>query len=229
MNASTLRGFAVLALLCRLPRVSRVFVLGIFLTAPAHALVMVSESRSVFANYHGGGDRSELITSNGNFGTFAATADGIPFGGGFVNATQNSTITTSGFDLWMSIQDYYGPGGTAETRFEFTFALPQPTRISITGFSWYFSGMASLDGVAMNWTGPSGVKDWWNNYLFFDQILEAGQHTFSSYENMRGDGISTRITMREVTVPEGGPTAWMLAIGMLSVMAIRRSWRRPIE
>lgn len=119
MNTSTLRGCAALALLCPQPKTSssnrllfvcRVFVLAILLTAPAHALVMLSETRSVFADYWGGGDRSQLITSPGTFGQFNATAVGIPFGGGSAPAWQQSNITTAGFTLQHGTVDSYGPG-----------------------------------------------------------------------------------------------------------------------
>jgi len=193
-------------------------------TTPAFALVLISESRSVFVDYHGGGDRSELITSAGTFGLFSATPRGIPFGGGAVAVHQTSNITTAGFDVWHSVQDFYGPGGVGQSNFSVTFQLNQPTPISITGYSAYFSGPATLNGTALTWTGPNGVKDPYNynNYLNFNQVLGAGTYTFTSNEWMRGDGISTRISLRDQSVPDGGSVAWMLAIGLLSLAAIRR-------
>lgn len=202
--------------------IRRVVALCFLCTTPAFALVLISESRSVFVNYHGGGDRSELITSAGTFGLFSATPIGIPFGGGSVYVHQTSNITPAGFDLFHSVQDYYGPGGVGQSNFTFTFQLNQPTPISITGYSAYFSGPATLTGTALTWAGPNGVKDPYNNYLNFNQVLGAGTYTFTSNEWMRGDGISTRISLRDQSVPDSGSSAWMLAAGLLSLAAIRR-------
>jgi hypothetical protein len=200
----------------------RVLFLCCLFTTPALALVLISESRNVFVDYHGGGDRSELITSAGTFGLFDATPLGIPFGGGAVYVRQTSNITTAGFDLFHSVQDYYGPGGVGESNFSFTFQLNQPTPILITGYSFYFSGYATLNGTALTWAGPTGVRDIYNNYLNFNQVLGAGTYTFTSKEWLRGDGISTRIALRDQSVPDGGSSAWMLAVGLLSLAAIRR-------
>jgi hypothetical protein len=197
----------------------------LILAVPAHALVMVSETRSVFADYWGGGlDRSELHVSNGTFGPFNSSATGIPFGGGQVIAWQNSTITTTGFDLYHGAIDFYGPGGVAQSDFSFTFRLDHPTPISITGYSAYFSGIASLTNVPLVWTGPNGVPDWYNNYLFFNGVLGVGQYTFTSREYVRGDGMTTHLVLNEVSVPDyGKPWQYFAAsLVILLAMTVRR-------
>ncbi len=194
---------------------------------PARALEMVFESRSVLASYYGGG--LELRSSTGNFGAFDATATGIPFGGGSVTASQHSTITSSGFDLQHNITDFFGPGGRAESNFQFVFRLDQPKTIAITGYSFFFSGPASL----MSESGPIplvwGPDTLYRNYLDFSQVLGPGLYTFTSNEWLRGDGINTHITMREEppraggsNVPDSGSTAVLMGLGLVGLAAMRR-------
>lgn len=200
------------------------FGLCAFLTTPALALVLIAESRSVTASYYGGG--IETISSPGTFGIFSDSANGIPQGGGHVYAGQTSDITTAGFTLFHSAVDNYGPGGVAESIFRVTFSLPQATRISISGYSNYFSGNAtlvsdSLGSIPLLW-GPSGSI--YRNYLDFDQVLTPGVYSFASREWIRdglGTSFNTRISLVE-RIPDEGGSVWLLVIGILSIGAIHR-------
>jgi hypothetical protein len=202
---------------------------ALILAAPARALEMVFESRSVFASYYGGG--IEMHSSNGQFGEFHSTAVGTPFGGGFMRARQDSNITTSGFDLVSDVQDFFGPGGVAESNFQFVFRLLQPTSILLTGHSAFFQGPASLvsatSGAIPLFWGPEPYR----NTLSFNQVLDAGLYTFTSNEWSRGDGIHTVFSLREdiirddppkpmSDVPEGGSTAMMLTLGAMTLAGI---------
>jgi len=199
---------------------------------PARALIMVSEARSVFVSYYGAG--IETHSSPGTFGQWTGSAIGTPFGGGNVAAYQQSNITSTGFDLHHAIYDGYGPGGRADSNFQFVFRLTQPTPISITGFSFYFSGPASLvsdtlGNIPLVW-GPDG--SFYRNYLDFSRVLNPGLYTFTSNEWMRGDGINTRISLRDdlrddppnpiSDVPDSGSTAGMLGLALVALVAIRR-------
>lgn len=195
--------------------------IGLLFATPAPALVLLSETRSVTASYYGGG--IETITSDGSFSAFTAVAVGVPFGGGAVRASQVSHIATTGFDLQHSLYDGYGPGGWAASTFELRFSLEEDTRISIIGYSAYFSGPASLvsetqGAIPLVW-GPPGSP--FRNHLEFEQVLKAGVYTFTSNETLRGDGISTRLALREV-VPDGGSSIWYLVFAFLSLVALRR-------
>jgi hypothetical protein len=220
MNASTLRGFAWVGLFrpgsSALPSAGRLFVLGLISATPASAnLVLISEARSVTVSYWGSG--AETHSSDGTFGLFEAVAIGTPFGGGSLRIYQKSNITSSGFTLEHQANDHYGPGGYGLSAFQFTFGLVQDTRITISGVSHNFArpGLASLSGYSLVWGPP-----FWHNYLEFDQVLAAGVYTFSSNQTV-GDGATTNITLRAAVVPDGGTCAWMLAIGVLSLVAIR--------
>jgi len=189
------------------------------LVSPASALVLLAESRSVTVSYYGAG--IETIASDGSFGVFAATALGTPFGGGYVNASQYSNITTSAIEVRHSILDSFGPGGYGASNFQVRFSLPEATRISISGVSSYFSGPASLvsetnGSIPLVW----GPDTFFRNYLEFDQVLAPGIYTFTSNEWLRGDGISTRLLLREVVAEDGSTFVW-LALGLVAVAAGR--------
>ena len=202
---------------------------AIILAAPARALEMVFESRNVFASYYGAG--IETHSSSGHFGAFDAVAIGTPFGGGGVAAAQHSNITTTGFDLHHAVADFFGPGGRAESNFQFVFRLSNPTPISITGYSVYFSGPASLmsetGAIPLIW-GPEG--DVYRNHLDFYQVLTPGLYTFTSNEWLRGDGINTRISLRDdlvqdpthpmSDVPDGGSAAGLMTLAAMTLAGI---------
>jgi len=209
----------------------RILALGTLLTAPAFAeMVLLSEARSVFVSYYGGG--IETHSSDGTFGLFDASAFGTPFGGGSVAAMQRSNITSTEVTIAHSIVDNYGPGGVANSNFEFKFSLPEPTRITILGYSAYFSGPASLvseslGAIPLVWGPPGNL---YRNYLNFDEVLDPGVYTFTSNEWLRGDGIRTTLDLRAhaLSVPDGGGTAGMLAVGMLwLVVTCAYSRKRP--
>lgn len=195
-------------------------VLSYFIAPPALALVLISETRSVTASYYGAG--IETISSTGTFGTFAATAVGTPFGGGYVLASQTSNLTSSVIEVAHALDDFYGPGGWAASNFQVKFSLPQSARITISGISAYFSGPASLvseseGAIPLIW----GPDTFYRNYLDFNQVLGPGIYTFTSNETLRGDGIRTRLILREM-VPDRGHTGWMLAVGVASLLVLRR-------
>ena len=194
---------------------------ALILAAPAHALIMVSEARSVFVSYYGSG--IEMHSSPGTFGAWTGSAIGTPFGGGNVSAYQQSNITSTGFALLHSTHDNYGPGGVAESRFRFTFSLTEATRINITGFSNTFAGSATLTGHPLIWTGM------YQNNLDFDQVLGVGLYTFETMEWLRWDNPLTRITLREgppragaESVPDSGSTAGMLGLALAALVVMRR-------
>ena len=204
----------------RLLSICPALVLSYFIAPPALALVLISETRSVTASYYGAG--IETISSPGTFGTFAATAVGTPFGGGYVLASQTSNLTSSVIEVAHALDDFYGPGGWAASNFQVSFSLPQSARITISGISAYFSGPASLvseseGAIPLIW----GPDTFYRNTLDFNQVLGPGIYTFTSNETLRGDGIRTRLTLREV-VPDRGHTGWMLAVGVVALIALRR-------
>lgn len=232
--ASTLHVGAVPALMCLLPRASafisscllsigRVLALGTIITAPVFAeFVLISEARSVYVSYYGSG--IETHSSDGSFGLFDASAIGTPFGGGSLFVQQRSLITPSEISVEHSIIDGFGPGGVANSDFQVKFSLPEASRLTISGYSAYFSGPASLvseslGAIPLVW-GPDAI---YQNYLDFDEVLMPGVYTFTSNEWLRGDGIVSRFELRAQapSVPEGGTTAWMFAVGALSLLAIR--------
>jgi hypothetical protein len=187
--------------------------------------VLISEARSVTASYYGSG--IETISSAGNFGPFSATAVGIPFGGGWVSASQVSNLTSTRIEVTHRVNDFYGPGGWAASSFEVKFSLPHETRIQISGYSAYFSGPATLvsesaGAIPLVW----GPDNFYRNYLEFDQVLDSGVYTFTSNEWIRGDGIFTRLVLREA-VADSGPSAGLLLIGLLSLAASRRKLSLP--
>jgi len=204
----------------RLLSICSALVLSNVFATPALALVLIAESRSVTASYYGAG--IETISSAGTFGTFTATAIGIPFGGGSVRASQISNITSSLIEVSHALDDFYGPGGWAASNFQVKFSLPQETRITISGSSAYFSGPASLiseseGAIPLIW-GPDTV---YRNHLEFDQVLNPGVYTFTSNETLRGDGIRTKLVLRE-WVPDRGHSGWMLAAGVAALLVLRR-------
>jgi hypothetical protein len=220
----------------RPPCIGRVFILGLVFITPALAnMVLISETRSVYVSYYGSG--IETHSSGGTFGLFEASAVGIPYGGGGVHVYQKSNITPSEITLEHSAHDLYGPGGYGLSNFEVKFSLAQDTRITIIGYQNWFR-WASLSSESLGpfpWNGyysyytgvPPGLPSDWhhspmNTYYGFDHVLGPGVYTLSStmypYE-FQHEGIVLRAT--SVGVPDGGTTALLLAIGILSLLAIR--------
>lgn len=206
-------------------------ILNLIAITPSFAgMILLSETRSVTASYYGGG--AETITSDGTFGAFDATAIGTPFGGGSVSVSQKSDITADGFTIQHRASDYYGPGGLAKSSFTVSFLLEAATRIIIDGYCNYFSGSASLTSgaqiIPLVWGGrPGGPPDnYYRNYLAFDQVLGPGVYTFTTTETAR-ETVSTRISLRAISVPDEGATAWMLVVGTaLCAVSCRGALRR---
>ena len=228
MNASILRGVAVRALIChsqptmnssyRLLSIGCVFVLAIFFTAPARALILLSESRSVFVSYYGSG--IETHSSDGNFGLFDATAIGVPYGGGSVFVRQLSNITTQVIRVEQWAYDGYGPGAVGRSDFQVRFSLPEPTPFTVSASTWSYPGLATLVSdtlgtIPVHW--PYGFGGVLNS---MDLMLAAGTYTFTAGVHY-GDGIHTIYELRVPNVPDRGATASMLAVGLLSLVAVR--------
>ena len=176
-------------------------------------MALISEARSVTVSYYGSG--IETHSSDGTFGMFEAAAVGTPYGGGHMYAYQKSNITPSEITLENTASDIYGPGGLAESNFEVKFSLPQDTRITISGYrnwlQWVSLASVSLGPIPLGWNAPN---------LNYDQVLGAGEYTLTSFMRPVETQIQ-RIELHASSVPDGGTSAWMLAIGVLSLVAIR--------
>lgn len=201
-------------------RIAHVLVFGAFAITPAFAnMILISEARSVMASYYGSG--IETHSSDGTFGVFEAGAVGTPFGGGFVYAYQKSNITPSDVTIEHRAIDWYGPGGMARSDFALQFSLPEPTRITMSGYCNMFNGYVSLvsqslGAIPLVWNdGPGSPYTYvYRNYLEFDHVLSPGMYTLSSYELPR-ESVFTRIALHASSVPDSGTTALMLAFGWL--------------
>lgn len=210
---------------------TKILVAAIILTgaSPSFAtMILLSEVRSVTASYYGSG--RETHTSPGSFGNFEANARGTPFGGGSVYAYQHSNITPTEFNIVHTLSDDYGPGGEARSDFVVNFQLLEYTRITIDGYCNMYSGFAGLvrdsESIPLIWTdAPGSTSQFYRNCLTFDQVLQPGFYTFSTFELPR-ETVTTRIVLRATTVPDVGSSASMLVIGLLSLVAVRysRAW-----
>jgi hypothetical protein len=223
MNASTVRGFAVLAFLCLLPRVS--------------AVTLLSDNRVVSLN------GTTVLPQTVHPIAFADFV-GVMSGGG-LNIGQQSSVTPaliksethfSAFTQLGFAQDAVGT-----SIFDVTFSVDVPTVYKLSSYrevqglfgisDILFTGPGNT--VLANWTGPTGIPGSPNS-AELSGVLLPGVYNLNttSIVALSNDGTindatsgTAKVTLA-LGIPDGGSAAFLLLAACLGMLLVRCTARR---
>lgn len=223
MNASILRGFGVLTLLCLLPRL--------------HALTILSATQTISATGHNSSGYSGAETQTApNFVPFDASVGAIGLGVGMTSAVSDHRISLNTRSSTFLASGSYSPGTTwadnyGTALFDVTFSVDQQTNVVLAGYR--DKGLHGLIDASL--TSSSGVVPLnWTSFPYFNN-LEQPVSLLPGIYTLRGetavgttvsgsmyDGSHVQLQLELTVVPDAGSSLFAFVIGISGLVILRR-------